>query len=317
MRFLIKMAAVVMAAFVSSGCATITTGTSQSIAIATDPAGADCTFTRNNQFLARVNPTPGAMHIDKSSADITVLCKREGYQETAGNIGSEFQGATLGNIILGGIIGIVVDAASGAASKYPESISFTLLPVEFRSADERDRFFSNLNTTFVTEYAEIIARIKQSCQPADCDSQLKTAEAAKTAHVASIERRRLLAKISSAPVADAPSSGRAATTRAPSRLALNRTEAETLTRGRTWVFGALETGGSTMWEFSGSGLYSTPGRGSMRTSGAWHFNSKDELCIVWSSGFVPNMCLLLARDGDRLVIVNAATDAVYSEVKVR
>ncbi len=107
------------------------------------------------------------MHIEKSSSDITVLCKREGYQETAGNIGSEFQGATLGNIILGGIIGIVVDAASGAASKYPESISFTLLPVEFRSADERDRFFANMNTTFATEYAEVVARIKQSCQPTD------------------------------------------------------------------------------------------------------------------------------------------------------
>ncbi len=55
----------------------------------------------------------------------------------------------------------------------------------------------------------------------------------------------------------------------------------------------------------------------MRTSGDWHFNSKDELCIVWNSGVVANMCLVLARDGDQLVIVNSKTDAVYSGIKVR
>lgn len=321
MRLLIEPAVVVAIALTASGCATITTGTSQNIAIATDPAGADCTFTRNNQFLARVNPTPGAMHIDKSSADVSVVCKREGYQDTTGNIGSEFQAATLGNVILGGIIGIVIDAASGAGSKYPESISFTLLPVEFRSTDERDRFFTNMNTTFATEYAEIIARIKQSCQPADCESQLKTAESARTAHVASIERRRSLAKIRiNVPSLSDPaiSATVAHSARASSRRLLTRSEVESVTRDKAWEFVAVESGAQSRWEFWGSTIYGSSARAGTRSSGDWRLNQNDEVCVVWAWRQWPSVCVALAREGDRFFLMTSKnSDSVYAEVAIR
>lgn len=177
------------------GCATIATGNSQTIAVRTEPENADCQFTRDNILIARVNPTPGVMHVGKAAGALSVLCRREGYQDTVGTVGSEFQPATFGNIILGGVIGVVVDAASGALSKYPASVTFTLLPLTFSSPTERDRFYDELRATFLREYEEVVSRIKDSCNHPACESQLKAAEAGRQARLADIERRRLAAEV--------------------------------------------------------------------------------------------------------------------------
>jgi hypothetical protein len=39
---------------------------------------------------------------------------------------ADFQAATLGNILIGGVIGVVVDAASGAMGTYPPSVAVIL-----------------------------------------------------------------------------------------------------------------------------------------------------------------------------------------------
>ena len=46
---------------------------------------------------------------------------------------------TFGNILFGGIIGIAVDAASGAMHQYPDSVTITLIPDEFATAEARGR----------------------------------------------------------------------------------------------------------------------------------------------------------------------------------
>jgi hypothetical protein len=184
----------VAAALLVSGCATVTTGTTQTVAVMTDPEGADCQFSRDNALVARVNPTPGVVTVGKSSGKIAVLCKKDGYQDTAGELASEFQAMTFGNIILGGIIGVVVDAASGAMNKYPESISFTLVPVTFPTVEARDKFFADLKATFLKEYAEVVTRIKALCKQ-DCEAQLAAAEASKESRLADIEKRRLAATV--------------------------------------------------------------------------------------------------------------------------
>jgi hypothetical protein len=180
---------------VSGGCATITTGGSQTIGVMTEPEGADCTFARDGIVIARVNPTPGAVLVGKGSGSITVLCRKDGYQDTAGATASEFQPVTLGNIILGGLIGVVVDAGSGAMMKYPESVTFVLVPHEFASAADRDAFFANLSRTFLAEYEEVVGRIRKSCAPTDCEQQLRAADTGRTAKLAQIEQKRTLARV--------------------------------------------------------------------------------------------------------------------------
>jgi hypothetical protein len=148
------------------------------------------------------------MHVGKASGAISVLCRREGYQDTIGTVGSEFQPATFGNIILGGVIGVVVDAASGALSKYPASVTFTLLPIAFDSQAEQDRFYDELRTTFLREYEEVVTRIKSSCKHPDCESQLKAADQGRLARLADIERRRLATNTTGARQIDSPNPDR-------------------------------------------------------------------------------------------------------------
>ena len=112
-------------ALLASGCATITKGSQQTVTIATDPAGAVCDLTRDAKPLAVVNPTPGSMPVEKASGSIAILCRKAGYKDVAGTLASEFQAWTFGNIILGGLIGIAVDAASGAMHEYPAKVTIT------------------------------------------------------------------------------------------------------------------------------------------------------------------------------------------------
>lgn len=177
------------------GCATVVSGTTQNIGVNTDPEGADCQFTRKGVLVGRVNPTPGTMQVGKDYESVSVLCHKEGFDDTTGLIGSEFQAMTFGNILLGGVIGVVVDAASGAMMKYPESVTFTLVPKAFDSDAARDKFFDDMRDTFLAEYAEVVVRIKAKCAPDACANELKAAEAGRDSRLADIEKRRLLAKV--------------------------------------------------------------------------------------------------------------------------
>jgi hypothetical protein len=299
-----------------TGCATITTGTTQNIAVTTDPDGADCSFSRNDQFIARVNPTPGSLSISKSGSSLSVSCKREGYHDTAETIGSDFQAVTLGNVLIGGVIGIVVDAASGAINKYPESIAFKLLPLVFQTAEQRERFFDGLKATSVLTYTRAAADIERSCRPEECVALLKSAEAARDARAVDIERRRLLAKVTPADTAAIAATSATASAR-PSLQRLSRTEVEAMTRGKTWDFGTLETGAASTWEFSGSAVYGR-GRGSFQYSGDWRLNEKAELCVHWTTRQFVDRCVWVARRGDKFVLMDSKTPEIeFATVSVK
>ena len=157
--------------------ATITKGTQQTVTVNTDPAGAACTLTRDGKPLAVVNPTPGSMPIEKGMGPVAIACKRPGYQDAAGTMTSEFQAMTFGNILFGGLIGVAVDAASGAMHEYPAMVTITMIPEEFASIAERDAFFEKMKATLVQEAAEVKERINKQCRDTQCASELAAAEA--------------------------------------------------------------------------------------------------------------------------------------------
>ena len=64
------------------GCASIVSGTSQNIYVNTTPEGADCKLYRENIVIARANPTPETVMVDKTKHDIVIKCKKNGYQES-------------------------------------------------------------------------------------------------------------------------------------------------------------------------------------------------------------------------------------------
>ena len=112
-----------------SGCASIISGTSQEIKINTNPAGANCQLIREGAVIARVEQTPGGVTIKKTKHDITLKCNKDGYQEATYLNHSGAEGATFGNMVLGGGIGWAIDSASGADNKYDGIVNVTLVPV--------------------------------------------------------------------------------------------------------------------------------------------------------------------------------------------
>ncbi|HVE04763.1 MAG TPA: PDZ domain-containing protein [Rhizomicrobium sp.] len=119
------LAALGAATLALSGCATVIKGTSQSIVITTPPvSGAYCILSSAEGNWPVT--TPNVVTVDKSKEDILVKCNKPGYQEASANIPSDFQGWTLGNLVLGGLIGVGVDAATGAMNEYPRAFAIPM-----------------------------------------------------------------------------------------------------------------------------------------------------------------------------------------------
>lgn len=193
-----------------SGCATLTTSSSQTVTLVTDPAGAACTFKREGKVVGIVNPTPGSLMVSKSHSALDVACVKEGYVDAAGTVGSKFQAMTFGNILFGGIIGIAVDAASGATAEYEPTITIRLTPSEFADTAARDTFFAQQRDTFVAQARQVRQRIVELCgsggrasgagsfgtpTPPDCSAQLRQADEEEKSGLARIETQRQTAKI--------------------------------------------------------------------------------------------------------------------------
>jgi hypothetical protein len=119
-----------MCIFALVGCSSIIEGTTQEVALNTNPAGADCGFYREGLRIAEVANTPGSALIKKTKRDITVICVKDGYQQATYLNHSGSAGATWGNVIAGGLIGWGVDSATGADNKYDGVVNLTLVPTQ-------------------------------------------------------------------------------------------------------------------------------------------------------------------------------------------
>jgi hypothetical protein len=109
------------------GCATILKGTQDTVALDTVPAGANCTVDRRGDRMGEVATTPGTVTLSKSRHDLLVTCAREGYQTAQTVAHPRFNGATLLNLLIGGVPGLVADAASGASMTYPPEVHLGLV----------------------------------------------------------------------------------------------------------------------------------------------------------------------------------------------
>lgn len=107
------------AAFVAAlpGCATITKGTDQVVTLDTPGhPGSTCILSAAGEGSYTVQ-TPANVDLRKSRKDISVSCSNGCFRGT-GVITSRMEGMTAGNLLLGGVVGLGVDAASGAMNKY-------------------------------------------------------------------------------------------------------------------------------------------------------------------------------------------------------
>jgi hypothetical protein len=110
-----------------AACATITKGTSQIIAVDTPGVpGATCTIT--TQSGPQPVTTPGTITLAKASAALPISCTKECYVTGQSIIPSNAEAMSAGNVIFGGVIGLGVDAMSGAMNKYPDMVTVAMTP---------------------------------------------------------------------------------------------------------------------------------------------------------------------------------------------
>ena len=116
-----------ISAVVLVACATITRGTTQVVAVDTPGApGASCTI--QTQSGPQVVTTPGSVTLSRGSSALPIQCTKECYLLGSSFIPSNAESMAAGNVIFGGIIGLGVDAASGAMNKYPDVVTVAMTP---------------------------------------------------------------------------------------------------------------------------------------------------------------------------------------------
>ena len=189
----------IVTALLTSGCATIVKGSSQGVTVKTDPPGASCELSKQGKSVGVVNPTPGTVQLGKGASALDVICKKPGYLDASAMLSSSFQGWTLGNAILGGIVGIVIDAGSGAMHEYQPEISMKLLPESFGSIDSRDAYFDAWRAEVLTQSESAKAEITGKCSKDQCEKLLKKADEKTEEALTEVESSRKRAAI--APIA--------------------------------------------------------------------------------------------------------------------
>ena len=123
-----KLLLIAVSLFLFASCATIITGTNQTVVFAA-PAGTSIYM--DGMKIAEI--TEGEQtctaHIKRSISSQLLVAKKEGYKNTTFQLKAKVNGVVFVNIILGGIIGGAVDLATGAAGKYQDYIEIELEPI--------------------------------------------------------------------------------------------------------------------------------------------------------------------------------------------
>jgi hypothetical protein len=113
------------------GCASVTRGTTESISIASTPSGAVTDVAGLEVPTTCVTP---CVVQAKRNADIVVTVSKEGFEPQVIPLTKDISGSGgagfAGNLLLGGIVGMGVDAATGAAMDHkPNPVIVTLQPI--------------------------------------------------------------------------------------------------------------------------------------------------------------------------------------------
>lgn len=71
---------------------------------------------------------------------MVLTCEKKGFKTTTHSFDETIVGATFGNIILGGGVGLLVDAASGAAQEYPSLVHVVMQPEDSAPAALQEEY---------------------------------------------------------------------------------------------------------------------------------------------------------------------------------
>jgi len=174
------------------------------------------------KFTEVVN-TPGSLSLPASAAPIQVTCTSKGYRPATAKLDSSANGWMAGNVLfglLGGGIGLLVDAASGAGQQFPPKFSILLEPERFASIAQRDQWYSDRETAVKSLWENAITTKTQQCRQmsystndiatASCRASIKTFEEQRDNEIKRLEEGKAAAVISPPDASTAPATPPAA-----------------------------------------------------------------------------------------------------------
>lgn len=128
MNNIIKSCGLAAAVVSLSACATVTRGTSQKFNIESSPTQAEVSLSNGQQCV-----TPCQLKL-KRKPGFTATVKKPGYQTQTVTVESKLAGggavAGAGNLILGGVVGGIVDGTNGSMNNLtPNPLRIILVPV--------------------------------------------------------------------------------------------------------------------------------------------------------------------------------------------
>lgn len=114
----------------SAGCATVMTGKYQSIPVTSEPPGVKVRADTGEMII-----TPGKFHLIRNE-EHTLVAEYPGYEQQQLKLHNKAQGWVWGNILLGGVVGLIVDCASGASDELiPKEVHFNFVNPEFTTRE--------------------------------------------------------------------------------------------------------------------------------------------------------------------------------------
>lgn len=121
-----------------AACATVTRGSKDAWVVNTEPSGAKVETSNGHQCPS----TPCAIKISRK-AEFTATITKAGYKTATVSVTHKTANAgaagIAGNVLLGGVIGLGVDVATGASQDLtPNPVNLTLEPLEAASATKAD-----------------------------------------------------------------------------------------------------------------------------------------------------------------------------------
>lgn len=109
------------AATLGTGCATIVARGPDTMAISSNPSGASIRIDDKP-----VGTTPANAQVERSARIVTL--RKDGYEEAIRPVPRELNPWVFGNIAIGGLIGLIVDASTGNAEMAADALSVDLRP---------------------------------------------------------------------------------------------------------------------------------------------------------------------------------------------
>jgi hypothetical protein len=122
-----KLIPALAALILVSGCASVTRGTKDTLVVESDPAGADVRLSTGG-----AGKTPTSFQLPRKKM-LDVFIEKDGYEPLTIHVSSQVSGTgavgMAGNVLIGGIVGVGIDAWTGAAKDLrPNPIKVTLVP---------------------------------------------------------------------------------------------------------------------------------------------------------------------------------------------